>query len=247
MKKLFFVFFVFLSGQIFACRCSYESLNKKVLNSDFIAKVEILKITTNEKNSNIRDLKINILELFKGDETQKLKIFWSENPSCSYTANENSTWLIFANKLTDNTLIFSRCSGSKDLNSWHDPNTEPIHFEIEVLKYIKNNNIKIGQSNRLHIAIPFKYRENIDKLVTDKKKYCSLYELTINNNLKVKSIRSMRGNKSEAIESTLIKGTHEYFKKYNIPKIKKEGKILVRLSYIPYGKYDKLIFDSFDY
>lgn len=92
---------------------------------------------------------IEIINLYKGKQLSKIKIKSALNTSCAFLPDENSTWIIFANRW-QGMLSFGFCSGSMQIdmifNSIQYPNAaknygNTIRLKEDVLGFLKDHNL----------------------------------------------------------------------------------------------------------
>lgn len=194
MKKILTILLLIFCINIYACKCGGLEFMKIYNQAYFIAKVKIIDF--NKLNNSIT--KIETLELFKGEKAVQF-INVELNSLCGISPKKNSIWLLFCKKDEKGNLITYRCSGSKQIDIQVDDSKYPnyiidyqkkIDLTINVLKklkkYAKNNN---------EFDLKIAYNSNETKLEIDDyrdvNKTFSIYELSINEDLKIKKVRTI--------------------------------------------------------
>jgi len=159
--KLFYFVLIFLFPVFsYACSCAIEGVVNKFQQSEFVAKAKIVKIMPDTTNSDYHDAVIKIISLYKGEHLAKIKIMSSLNSSCSFLPEENSTWIIFAQRWQE-MLSFGFCSGSINLDRTFDsimyPNANrnygnTIKLEEGVISFLCKNKIPNPNPSMLHAS-----------------------------------------------------------------------------------------------
>lgn len=237
MKTLLVILLLFFSNLHFACSCLPMNINERISTSDFIAKVKIKKIWPDSENKNLSNIEIEILELYKGVSIKRMKIYSAQMTSCSFFTPENTTWLVFASKDKDGILKFGFCSGSQNI----DKNFNSSQRKIQLLKYLKSE--KINMKSKTDVA----YIINSDFLkkfngVTEPKNNFALYEIAINKDLTIKSVKAIKEFQSQEINNEIVeilKTKSKVFAKNRESKITQEEKIIIPLFYYPKEKNNK--------
>lgn len=160
-RKIFYSVLVFLFPVAsYACSCATEGVVYKFQQSEFVAKAKIVKITPDTTNSDYHDAVIKIISLYKGEHLAKIKIMSSLNSSCSFLPEENSTWIIFAQRW-QGMLSFGFCSGSINLDRTFDsvmyPNANrnygnTIKLKEGVISFLCKNKIPNPNPSMLHAS-----------------------------------------------------------------------------------------------
>ena len=99
--------------------CGNVGVVRDYQQSEFVAKAKIIKTTPDPENAEYHDAVIQIISLYKGEHLDKIKILSSLNSSCGFLPQENSTWIIFAQRWKG-MLSFRFCSGSINLSRTFD-------------------------------------------------------------------------------------------------------------------------------
>ena len=198
MKLLFFILF-FQVGQILACSCNTQELLSRASRADFIASAKIESIKPDPDNSEYHILQIQILELYKGQNIQKIKLHSHLNSSCAMLIEEDSLWLIFADKNKDGALSFGRCSGSNQLDRKFDEEKYPGLME-GYAKRMMAKQLMLAEAKEVLIDSDIYYswtvRNNWRPEFKDwylKENSVGFYELVIDENFKVMQVISVKG------------------------------------------------------
>lgn len=199
MKKLLLFLLILISIETFGCSCGFTPLLEKYQRSEFIATAKILKVIQDDKNQDYHNIDIELINLYKGASTNKLKIISALNSSCSFLPSENTTWLIFASKDHNGSLSFGFCSGSEQIDRQFDlvkyPNLDAkykksIDLKLEALSYLRGS--KISSVNKFNL-ITNDYRICSDDLKGFKEKNrFAVYELEVNQDLTIGKIKALK-------------------------------------------------------
>lgn len=256
MKVLIFLFTLMISQQVFACTCKTASPLFKVARSDFIATVNILNVTPDIENKHMKDVEIEILDLFKGDKISILKTYSTINGnSCGVYTSKGATWLIFAYKNNDDELIYDLCSGSKNLdktsNFYNQPNAKAVYksslnSNIELLEYLKDEDIKLNDNFGLRTFISEECLKGYNGIDPGKRTF-ALYEITIDSLSNIKMINAVKEFENKALKSDLLSCLNKSVtiskddEKMDVPK---NTKIMVALFYNPARDINKSFINS---
>jgi hypothetical protein len=242
MKKILLtILFIAISSKLLACTCMSQRLLDRYAKSEFVATLSVLSVDS-ETDDDYLLLDIEIIELYKGNKTNLLKIRKSKGSGCPMYAPENTKWLIFASKDQNGNLIFGKCSGPKQLDRTFDkerfPNAElnyskSLERKLELLETLKEE--KIEPINTYNLYTSFK-EESLEKF----KRYTiengnnAFYEITVNADLSFKNIKTLKEFDNEQLSNELI----EFIKKNihigrigKLDVIPEETKIILGLHY----------------
>lgn len=241
MKKLFVLILVSSFLNTFACVCASISLVERASNSDFIATAKILKVYPDRNNQNFHEIEIEIINLYKGEHINKLKIYSILDSSCSFYTPENTTWLIYAEKNNEGILNFGRCSGARQLERYlaseKYPNAqknynESIELELQTLDFIKNNNIYSENQSKLYYTFSKDcFREF--KGFEEKSKF-SFFELKINSDLTVANVKVLKEFENKNLQQKLfecVKNAILFYKRNKLVIIKQNSKYILCFYY----------------
>lgn len=242
MKKfLFTILFIAFSSKLLACTCMSQRLLDRYAKSDFVATLSVLSVDS-ETDDDYLLLEIEIIELYKGNEINLLKIRKSKGYGCAMYAPENTKWLIFAKNDQNGNMVFGYCSGPKQLDRTFDkerfPNAElnyskSLARKLELLETLKAE--KIEPINPYDLYTSFK-EESLEKL----KGYeiengnNAFYEITVNEDLSLKNIRILKEFDNEQLSTELIDFINKNIYIGRIGKLKtipEETRIILGLHY----------------
>ncbi|PNQ75166.1 hypothetical protein C1T31_03250 [Hanstruepera neustonica] len=253
MKNILTILFIICIQQVYACVCRTVPLIDRIESSDFIAKAKILKVTADDENNSFHNIEIEIIDIFKGENLSKLKIYSALNSSCGFFTPENTTWLIFAKKDENGILSFGYCSGAKQIdrkfNSDRYPNAQKgysrsIEQKIELLEFIKQKNIDPKNEFKLQITATNGCLKEFRGIEVKNEPF-ALYELTINNDLSIKNIKPLKEFDNSKLKSDLLKCISKSIKVHRKNKqieIERQTKIIFALYYYPSGEdYESFI------
>lgn len=208
MKKHIFLILIFLfsSFNFFACSCSPNSLDASYLNSDFVAKIKILKKYKNTENNDFYKVDIKILDLYKGNHISSIYIYGdSEQPqdsACWIYTDVDDELIVYANK--DDQVKIGACSRILILDNGKTYKFERVYSdegrfvsEIKVLSALKKYNIEYVNNGKLNFDINcFLRLVNIDLINNDlpiTKNDLAIYEFTLNSDNGIKKVKTLQG------------------------------------------------------
>lgn len=253
MKYILLIILTFYAQQLFACECESEQFMNLFTRSDFIATARILEITPDSENENRHYSKIEIIDLYKGEHITNLIIYSNLNSSCAFLPPENSLWLLFANKNKNGEVGIGFCSGSQqmdrkfknDRNSRADKNHKKSNNrKIQFLEYLKSVAIEPKNEFELGFLIEPGSLKKFNNIAVKGDRF-ALYELTINKDLSIKTVKALKEFDNEKLKADLLQSVFENIKIYH-PKsekeIKNETKIIIGLHYYEADKkYESFI------
>ena len=193
-----------------------RSLIANTAKSDFIATAKVLKVSEDTVNMRYLNIEIEILELFKGPKIQTLKLYNNSPSSCGLFTPEYTSWLIFASKNKQGVLSFGYCSGSEQLDKKFNPkiytpeeqvkakahHDEALDFKLEVLRYLRINNINPVNKYNLNTFFISDCLKELKEFVVNNEPF-AFYELTVEKDLKVSQIRSIKAFDNEELNLKL--------------------------------------------
>ncbi|WP_298475383.1 hypothetical protein [uncultured Maribacter sp.] len=252
MKKLLTLFILLLIDKLFACVCMPKSIMDLTAKADFIATAKILSVNKDSENEDIHNIQIEILELFKGKKVNSLKLYSRLSSSCAFYTPENTTWLIFAYQEKDGKLAFGYCSGTKTMSAKFDSelysrkfskaeldklNTiylNKVKLEIEVLKYLRDSEIRSINEFDLKTYFMNDCLKNI-KGFAEKTERFSLFELTINEDLSIQKVVALKEFENEKLALNLMECVKSkiFISAGKTKAIPNKSKIIIGLYYYP--------------
>ena len=220
------------------------NITERISTSDFIAKVKIKKIWLDSKNKKFHNIEIEVLDLYKGISTKKMKIYSAQMTSCAFLTPENTTWLVFASKDKDGILSFGFCSGSQNL----DKNLSSVQRKMQMLKYLKSQKISMTSKNNVAFVINSDSLKKFNGL-TESKNNFALYEIVINKDLSIKSVKPIKEFQTNGINNEILeilKTKSKVYPRNRESAISEEEKIIIPLFYYPKEKNDKSFISPYD-
>ncbi len=213
MKKLlvFISVFILSSASSYACVCAPASLVDHLNQSNFVATVKILSIEP-DVNKDFHNIEIEIIHVYKGIATSKLKIQSILNSSCGFYTPKGSTWLIFAANDKNNVLSFGYCSGSLQIDKKIDPITFPtgeatyksnMDIKLSILALLQKKKITNTNPSGLKISSTNDFIDSLGTL--GNKKTYSLIEVFVNTDLSIKKVKSLKKFKNPKLKEKLDK------------------------------------------
>jgi hypothetical protein len=206
LKKIIFILFFITSVKAIGCSCGVSTFSKQFINADIVVKAKVISFSPEWKIENQYEqftTEIEIIETYKGSIKSKIiKIFFSNDSSCSLFMPLNSEWILFAySSSKENEFYTNMCSGSKQINKEFDESLYPkyniqyqksINNLTKLLTNLKANNIEI--SNKLNILNSCSYYNFLisqQDLKTDKD--YAFYKIILNSNFEIKKIKVISG------------------------------------------------------
>ena len=243
MKTIFTIFFLLLTYQSFACSCVTMGVVERYGKADFVAKAKILDVKPDPEREEFHVLKVQIVDLFKGNKINTLYLNSDLKSSCAFLTPENTTWLIFANKNSNGELGFGLCSGPQQVDRVFDsskyPNASKNHqksldLKFEVLEYLNSKNI--DPKNEFNLPL-FLYRSSLKdfKGIDLGKEKFALYEVTVKKNLSIQRIKEIKGFRNKKISKKILQRLKEDLEIGNTDRteIPKKVKLILPLYYYP--------------
>lgn len=256
MKKILIVLF-FGFQQVFACSCATIPLMDRIPRSDFIATAKIIKVEPDEENSDLHDIQIEIIDLYKGKAITHLKINSSLHSSCPFFTPEDSEWLIFASENEHGELSFGFCSGAKRLDRKFNSEIYPyaetnynksIALKLQVLKFLKTEGIMSINEYKLRSSFSNSCLREF-KGIEIKGERFALYELMVEDDLSISNVKALKEFDNMEIKSNLLQCIVESVKVHRRNKetnILKRTKIIIGLYYYPAQRGNESFIGQFD-
>lgn len=252
MRILALIAAFLITGNVFACECIYVPLVSRIQISDLIAKVKVVKVTGEPKDVDYQDAEIEILELYKGNKTNAIKIHSGFNSMCRTDYPANSTWVVFANKDEAGNIVIRQCSGSMQLDQQIDafkyPNaasnlTKTINRKVAVLEYFKTNNLVNPNEYHLELRSIEPNKDHFKGFQGTKDDF-AVYEITVEKNLALTEIKALKafGNKDLSDSLWNYLQSNKNIDTRKITEIKKRTKLIVVFYFYPSDKtYESFI------
>ncbi|MFK7749585.1 MAG: hypothetical protein AB8B65_14410 [Kordia sp.] len=255
MKKLLQLCCFFSTIIAVACNCDPLSITQKYIQSDFVAKVTIVKIYPNEKNRELYKADIKIHTLYKGKQLKSIYIAGNNGgtgSSCSIFIPENTKLIAYARKRVDGKYTIGMCSGLMylDYSATYRKKTRKTakgmkrqRKELAILQLFKEKNI-VRTDKKSYFTKP-KLAHYLSKFKgIQLSKSAAFFEVTFASNLTVKSVQLIDGFE-HPIDEELLEILKESFwtthHKGENNKVPENSKLLVGIYY--YEAEDK--FQSF--
>ncbi len=182
---------IFCSLQSKACVCSHITFMDKYVQSDFVARIQIVKNYPNRGASLSYRSNIVIKQLFKGEPVKSILIEGSSDgkrrTSCDIYFKEGTEMLVYARRLDSGQYSFHSCSGYCVLDKTR-PTTEM--GEIEMLDFLYKNNITFTDKTRYGTDLHDKLKT---LSTTNLSKTFAIYEITFKRDLQVDTVKTITG------------------------------------------------------
>ncbi|MEA5260724.1 hypothetical protein VB264_23195 [Arcicella aquatica] len=207
-----FLLLTFISFQTFACKCGTIPLLEEYQSSAFVATVKIIKVSPDPLDEDYHDLEVEILEIYKGEPTTKLKLRSALRTSCSFMTPENTTWLVFVSKDNKGFLRFGACSGSIQIDEQFDesvyPNSNENHkkrvaLKLEALAYLQRSSLLSNNKYKITTTDVYGCLDGI-KGFTENERF-AIYEIDVNPDLTIKKIKAFKRFHNKKLTRTLLK------------------------------------------
>ena len=244
MKIILFFLLILVSQQGLTCSCAADTPLANITRSEFVATVKILNVTPDTQNKHYNDVDIEILDLYKGNKISSLKNYGIEESTCGIYTPKDTTWLIYAYRHIDGYLRYDLCTDSKQLdkkiNFYNYPNAEidhkkPAESNLELLEYLKKENIHLNDEYGLRTHFSNECLKDFNGIEVQTHRF-ALYELTIDNLLNIKIIKSLKEFDNENLQENLLSCVNKsvkVYKKHEQIQIPENTKIIVGLFYNP--------------
>lgn len=193
MKKILLIITFLFSITNYACTCNDQSITEKYIQSEFVAKVKIIKNYKNLDSKEVYKADIIINELYKGERLKSIYINGRSDgnigSSCSIFIPENTELIIYSQKNNNGKYTIGMCSGLLYLKK---NSLQKQVRELDILQMFKSKGIKF--TNKIN------YREKgtLSKKLQEFKgikldKNYGIYEITFDSNLKIKNVTEISG------------------------------------------------------
>lgn len=150
---------------VWACKCAPTALTiVECRKFDLIVQCKILSVSACTDGRSIAEA--SVLELYKGEQTEKVSFSFDCASSCLMSFSKNETWLIYAKKNAENQFEISLCDRNrmrftKPADDFNLTNTG-ISFEDEISYLKKNIGLKLSTATDAKQSIDITQRENND-------------------------------------------------------------------------------------
>jgi len=239
MKRLtILTILILFASKSFACKCTNQSIENKFIQSDFVAKIKMLKKYPNKENSSFYKADIQVLDLYKGDTIESIFIYGnykdSQESACWIYTDKNEILIVYGLKAIKNYQL-DICASILRLNkkSNSDATNERYQKEQKILEILKLN--KVNFINKIKFSIDDFHKFSRKSYGIKLEKNFAIYELTFKENLSVKCIKVIEGfnNKIERKIKKFLKKTNwsSTIDLVNNSKVPKNSKTLVIIYY----------------
>lgn len=193
MKKIFQIVLLLFSATMLGCTCDPPKITEKYIQSDFVAKVKIIKNYKNENSRELYKADIIISELFKGERLKSIFVSGRSDrnigSSCSIFIPENTELIIYASKNKDGKFTIGICSGLLYLSK---SRSKSQNRELEILRTFKEKKIVFTDK------INYREKSNFDSDLQQFKgielnKSFGLYEIVFADDLTIKTVAEISG------------------------------------------------------
>lgn len=222
MKLLFTILLSVIALKSYSCRCISRALQDNFNSAEFVAAAKIIEITADTLNSDYHIVEIEMVNLYKGEKLDRLRIHSMLNSSCAFYTEKNSTWLIFASTF-NGILSFHYCSGSVQLDQKFDEIEYPgltakyksdVAFKLSVLNWLKENKIDIQNNYQIQV-------ERSTKRISELKGYkggnrdFAIVEYSLEADFTLKKVKLIKKFKNKRLSRALKNASADGFKAYH--------------------------------
>jgi hypothetical protein len=178
-----------------ACSCLHNRFMDKYVQSDFVARVSIVKNFPNQGTDMYYRSEIKIEHLFKGKKVEYILIEGSSDgkkrTSCDIFFKEGTNLLVYARLDSTGQYIFHSCSGYRVLTN---PADKRESREVEMLNFLDLHNIRTTDKTFYTASLAGKLQtfQGIGTIPN-----FAIYEITFASNLHVDSVRTLTGFNAE--------------------------------------------------
>lgn len=232
-----------ISATLSACECFAVNFDTRYQQSDLIATAKIVSISDWDPNNENRKIEIQILELFKGKDTNSLKILSTNWKNCGIWTSKNTVWLIFASFDLNGDLVTGLCSGSMQIDNIPEHSWDPgykqfiegkIQRSLEMLTYLKS--LKLFNINEygLVIDVPLECIYYLGGLKANKQRF-AVYEISVSEQLSITGVNTLKAFDNKELSQNLLACIKNHGK-VNTEKLKEtpfKTKIIVIYFYHP--------------
>lgn len=200
-QTFFFLTFCFFT-KAFSCDCEFQKFHESYIQSDFIAKIKILKIYKNIDNSDLYKADILIEDLYKGEKINSIYIYGNNGrkleTSCDIRLLENEELIIYSKKNKKGQYVVGMCSRTLYLEriTNNEIQIERHQKEIKILKELKSKKVNFTHQIKYRLPINERLQSLMNHLNQNEKirsdNDFAIYELTFNDSLKVKCVRKVQ-------------------------------------------------------
>lgn len=241
MKKIIQIIIFLFSGAVFACTCNDPTITEKYIESEFVAKVKIVKNYKNESSNELYKTDILIRELFKGESLKSIYVAGRSDgnmgSSCSIFIPENTELIIYARKDKDGKYRIGMCSGLLYINK---SNPKRQKRELEILKMFKSKNIVFTSKINYHEKSDI-YADLLQFKGSELNKEYGIYEIIFNPNLTIKTVSEISGF-GNLVDQKLIeiikKSQWSSFNNGIKDKVPDNSKLIIGIYFYPKEKND---------
>ncbi len=248
MRNILFLLLILVPVQAFGFECVPAPLLYYYQQSDFVAIVKVVEVTPGHEH---QQLKIEIVELYKGKEVPSIRV----NTASKFYVAGGSTWLVFARKEKNGVPVFGSCSGSKQIDRVFDSVQYPndannykrrIDLKLAVLSFLKNN--KLENSNPYDLNLPDVgiYRDTTFQNFENQNRF-AVYEVAVNEDLSIEGITTLQAfdnpKLDELLSERLRKHTRIHTSRKELPT---KTKFVVIFYYYPAEKKDPSFVGDYD-
>jgi hypothetical protein len=248
MKRIIQIIVLLFSVTMFGCICDPPKITEKYIQSDFIAKVKIVKNYKNENSKELYKADIIISELFKGERLKSIFVRGRSDrnigSSCSIFIPENTELIIYASKDKDGKYKIGMCSGLLYLSK---SRSKSQNRELEILRTFKEKKIVFTDK------INYREKSNFDSDLQqfrgiELNKAYGLYEIVFSDDLTIKTVSEISGFGNE-VDQKLIeiikKSEWSSFNNGIKDKIPDNSKLIFGIYFYPKQKNDLSFLSQF--
>lgn len=261
MKKIILISLSILVAIVgHTCTCLGNHLIYDFEKAAFVAKVRVIKVTPDPQNNDNHLLKIEIQELYKGDSTNLLVLHSWSNSSCAMMVNENTEWIIYANRLANGNISFGLCSrhmaisdiysgfiltNKAEFQKKHEQN---IQRHIEILQFLKS--LKTVPKNDYKLTTYFEPKDSSLKGYDLPEGSFAVYRVQIDTDLTIKKVINIQAFQNKELHKKLGHILKKELKirtnNRKITQIEKATELLLILYYFPQEGSEKSFVTNWD-
>ena len=213
MKIRFILIFILLySARLFACSCYTPKLEQKFSKSDFVAKVQIIKIYKNSGDEEYYKADVKINNIFKGKAIESIYVYGNNgrrfDSSCDIFIEPGEEMIVYSEKNNKGKYTVNMCSGLLYLSR---PNSivtkEHYKNEINVLEILKDK--KVSFTNNIEFRLEDSHKLFKKFYGVELENRFTIYKVKFNSDLSVKCVKRLKGfnhKADKAIKKFIKKG-----------------------------------------
>lgn len=216
-----------------ACSCGMFPMSWHYQQASFVATIKILTLEQDSVDKNIHNADIEILDLYKGQHVDKIKILTETNrgSSCAFLPEIGNTFVVFGWVWNKKEVMFGFCNNIK-LNQQSKPSEyaneganygSVMNLNLDALKFLGTK--KLVNLNPSKIANTFFFVDT--KMKLESKTGFAVYKLKVNQDYSIDKVKSIKRFKNNTLHKMSMKEIAK--KKLTGPPLTKPTELIIIL------------------